>query len=78
MVVVALSFAFADIVLIKALGIGMAIAIALDATVVRALLVPATMRLLGKWNWWMPDWLERIVAGRLPAAEADVEAAMRP
>ena len=41
------SFAFADIVLIKALGIGMAIAVALDATVVRALLVPATMRLLG-------------------------------
>ena len=56
-VVVAGSFAFADIVLIKALGIGMAIAIALDATVVRALLVPATMRLLGRWNWWMPAWL---------------------
>ncbi|MEJ7749516.1 MAG: MMPL family transporter, partial [Candidatus Limnocylindrales bacterium] len=53
-VVVASSFAFADIVLIKALGIGMAIAVALDATVVRALLVPATMRLLGHWNWWMP------------------------
>ena len=53
-VVVAASFAFADIVLIKALGIGMAIAVALDATVVRALLVPATMRLLGKWNWWAP------------------------
>ena len=47
-VVVAGSFAFADIVLIKALGIGMAIAIALDATVVRALLVPAAMRLLGR------------------------------
>ena len=77
-VVVAGSFAFADIVLIKALGIGMAIAIALDATVVRALLVPATMRLLGKWNWWMPDWLGRVVAGHLPAAEADVEAALRP
>jgi len=77
-VVVAGSFAFADIVLIKALGIGMAIAIALDATVVRALLVPATMRLLGKWNWWMPVWLGRIVAGHLPAAEADVEAALRP
>ena len=76
-VVVAGSFAFADIVLIKALGIGMAIAIALDATVVRALLVPATMRLLGSWNWWMPMWLGRIVAGRLPAAEADVEAALR-
>ena len=77
-VVVAGSFAFADIVLIKALGIGMAIAIALDATVVRALLVPSTMRLLGKWNWWMPVWLGRIVAGHLPAAEADVEAALRP
>jgi RND superfamily putative drug exporter len=76
-VVVAGSFAFADIVLIKALGIGMAIAIALDATVVRALLVPATMRLLGKWNWWMPIWLGRLVAGHLPAAETDVEAALR-
>ena len=59
MVVVAGSFAFADIVLIKALGIGVAIAVALDATVVRALLVPATMRLLGEWNWWMPARLER-------------------
>jgi RND superfamily putative drug exporter len=76
-VVVAGSFAFADIVLIKALGVGMAIAIALDATVVRALLVPATMRLLGRWNWWMPAALERFVATRLPASEAEVEAAAR-
>jgi RND superfamily putative drug exporter len=76
-VVVAGSFAFADIVLIKALGVGMAIAIALDATVVRALLVPATMRLLGRWNWWMPAILERFVATRLPASEAEVEAAIR-
>src|SRR4051812_26190105 len=76
-VLVAGSFAFADIVLIKALGIGMAIAVALDATVIRALLVPATMRLLGRWNWWMPASLERFVAGRLPASEAEVEAALR-
>jgi RND superfamily putative drug exporter len=76
-VLVAGSFAFADIVLIKALGVGMAIAVALDATVVRALLVPATMRLLGKWNWWMPATLERYVANRLPAPEADIEAALR-
>ena len=76
-VVVAGSFAFADIVLIKALGVGMAIAIALDATVVRALLVPATMRLLGRWNWWMPAVLERFVAARLPASEAEIEAAVR-
>ena len=59
-VVVAGSFAFADIVLIKALGIGMALAVALDATVVRALLVPATMRLLGRWNWWLPARLRRL------------------
>ncbi len=76
-VLVAGSFAFADIVLIKALGVGMAIAVALDATVVRALLVPATMRLLGRWNWWMPGTLERLVGSRLPASEADVEAATR-
>ncbi len=75
-VVVAGSFAFADIVLIKALGLGVAIAVALDATVVRALLVPSTMRLLGRWNWWMPATLERFVANRLPASEADAEAAV--
>jgi putative drug exporter of the RND superfamily len=60
-VVVSGSFAYADIVLIKALGLGIAIAVALDATVVRALLVPATMRLLGDWNWWLP----RSIAKRL-------------
>ncbi len=74
-VVVAGSFAFADIVLIKALGLGVAIAVALDATVVRALLVPSTMKLLGRWNWWMPASLERFVANRLPASEAETEAA---
>ena len=76
-VVVAGSFAFADIVLIKAIGLGVAISVALDATVVRALLVPATMRLLGDRNWWMPARLERWFAGRLPAGEAETEAAAR-
>jgi RND superfamily putative drug exporter len=76
-VVVAGSFAFADIVLIKALGLGVAIAVALDATIVRALLVPATMRLLGKWNWWMPSRLDRALRDVLPRTEADVEAAVR-
>ncbi|MBA2315727.1 MAG: MMPL family transporter, partial [Chloroflexi bacterium] len=75
-IVVAGSFAFAEVVLIKALGIGVAVAVALDATVVRALLVPATMRLLGRWNWWMPRPLERFVASRLPS-EAEIEAAVR-
>ncbi len=76
-VVVAGSFAFADIVLIKALGLGVAIAVALDATIVRALLVPATMRLLGKWNWWVPARLDRALAGVLPRTEAEVEASAR-
>ena len=60
-VLVSLSFVAADIVLIKALGLGTAIAVFLDATLVRALLVPATMRLLGEWNWWAPRWLRRFV-----------------
>ncbi len=58
-VVVAGSFVSADIVLIKAFGLGVALAVFLDATIVRALLVPATMRLLGHWNWWLPSALER-------------------
>jgi RND superfamily putative drug exporter len=73
-VVVAGSFAFADIVLIKALGLGVAIAVALDATVVRAMLVPATMRLLGRWNWWVPERLDRALKDVLPRTEAQVEA----
>ena len=69
-VVVAASFAFADIVLIKALGLGIAIAVALDATVVRALLVPATMRLLGEWNWWLPARLRRLAGPGITAVLA--------
>ncbi len=56
-IVVSLAFVTADIVLIKAVGLGVAIAIFVDATIVRSLLVPATMRLLGSWNWWVPSWL---------------------
>jgi uncharacterized membrane protein YdfJ with MMPL/SSD domain len=53
-VVVFLGFAVSDLLTIKEVGLGMAIAIALDATVVRTLLVPATMKLMGHWNWWAP------------------------
>ena len=56
-VVVGLSFAFTSIVVTKAIGIGLAVAVALDATVIRVLMVPAAMRLLGRWNWWLPSWL---------------------
>ena len=64
MVTVFAAFALAQIITIKSLGVGMAIAVLLDATIVRVLLVPATMRLLGTWNWWAPGPLKR-VADRL-------------
>jgi RND superfamily putative drug exporter len=57
---VLLAFGFADMVVIKAMGIGMGIAVVVDATIVRALVVPATMRLLGPWNWWAPWPLARL------------------
>ena len=59
MVVVFLSFVTSQEVFLKLFGIGLAAAIFLDATVVRMVLVPAVMQLLGKWNWWIPSWLER-------------------
>jgi len=50
------AFAAGQLVYVKQIGVGMAAAIALDVTLVRALLVPATMQLLGDWNWWTPRW----------------------
>ncbi len=63
-VVVTASFVTADVILIKAVGLRIALAVFLDATVVRALLVPATMRLLGSWNWWLPSSLRRVLPAR--------------
>jgi putative drug exporter of the RND superfamily len=54
MVAVFTAFAFAHVVMIQAVGVGMALSVALDATLVRTLLVPSTMRLLGRLNWWAP------------------------
>ena len=61
MVVVFLAFLAAPDTFLKLFGIGLASAIFLDATVVRMVLVPAVMQLLGKRNWWIPDWLERLL-----------------
>ena len=60
MVAVFLAFGVAEVVVIKAIGLGLAIAVALDATLVRALVVPAFMRLLGDVNWWAPGPLRRL------------------
>jgi putative drug exporter of the RND superfamily len=59
-VVVFLGFAAGELLTIKEVGLGMAIAVVLDATVVRMLLVPATMKLMGRWNWWAPPALRRL------------------
>lgn len=61
LIVVTGAFVTADIVFIKAFGLGTALAIFVDASLIRLLLVPATMRLLGDWNWYLPKWLDRIL-----------------
>jgi RND superfamily putative drug exporter len=61
MVCVFLSFTLTNDPVIKMLGVGMAAAVAVDATIVRGLLVPSTMTLLGRWNWWLPSWLDRLL-----------------
>jgi RND superfamily putative drug exporter len=60
MATVFFSFGLAEAVVIKAIGLGMGLAVLVDATIVRALLVPATMRLMGRWNWWAPKPLARL------------------
>ena len=60
LIVVVTGFASGDIGFVKMIGVGMIVAIIVDATLVRALLVPATMRLLGRWNWWAPGPLGRV------------------
>ena len=60
MVVVFMAFGLSSVVILKQIGLGLALAIFLDATIVRALVVPSTMRLMGKWNWWSPKWMNSI------------------
>jgi RND superfamily putative drug exporter len=78
-VVVSLAFVSADMIIVKALGLGMSLAVLLDATLVRGLLVPATMRLLGRWNWYWPRWLDRLIPAHLhriePSQPADQQVA---
>jgi uncharacterized membrane protein YdfJ with MMPL/SSD domain len=68
MVAVFSIFAALSLLLFKQFGVGLAVAILIDATIVRAVLLPASMKLLGEWNWYLPSWLEW-----LPRRESDVE-----
>ena len=70
MIVVFGGFILADIVIIKSMGFGLALAVLIDATIVRGLLVPATMRLMGRWNWYAPAPVRRLV-DRLGLAHAE-------
>jgi RND superfamily putative drug exporter len=72
MVTVFGAFAFASLAPIKSMGFGLATAVFLDASLIRIVLVPATMRLMGDWNWWLPKWLDRIVP-RVSLEEASPE-----
>jgi RND superfamily putative drug exporter len=61
MIAVFMSFVLGDLRVLKLLGLGLATAIFIDASIVRMVLVPSTMELLGRANWWIPKWLDRIV-----------------
>ena len=74
MVVVFLSFVLGADVSVKQIGLGLAVAVLVDATLVRLVLVPAVMELLGRANWWLPGWLDRILP-RSPAPEPGAAAA---
>lgn len=79
MIVVFGAFLLEDSRVLKLFGVGLAVAVLLDATLVRLLLVPATMELLGARNWWLPTWLDRIlprlnVEGPAEHAAADIAA----
>jgi len=76
-VIVFLGFAAGELLTIKEVGLGMAIAVLLDATVVRMLLVPATMKLMGRWNWWAPPAVRRL-HDRFGLAEQRPPAPPRP
>jgi RND superfamily putative drug exporter len=81
MVTVFLSFVLGDERVIKEFGLGLATAVFVDATIVRLILVPSTMELLGDWNWWFPTWLDRVlprlnVEGTVAPAPAPVPVAV--
>lgn len=66
-------FGTLDSVALRQMGVGLAVAVALDATVIRGILLPASMKLLGDWNWWLPrklDWLPHVSLEGEPAPAA--------
>ncbi len=77
MIAVFMSFVLGDLRVLKLMGLGLATAIFIDATIVRMVLVPATMELLGKANWWLPKWLDRVLPRISIEAPPDLASASR-
>jgi RND superfamily putative drug exporter len=75
MVTVFAAFATSRLLPFKEMGFGLAAAVLIDATIVRTILVPAAMKLMGDWNWWMPAWLDRILPHIALETEGDEEPA---
>ena len=73
MIAVFLAFVASPVPSLKMLGLGLATAVLVDATLVRMVLVPATMALLGKANWWLPGWLDRSLPRLVGESPATVE-----
>jgi uncharacterized membrane protein YdfJ with MMPL/SSD domain len=73
-VAVFLGFAMGDLVMFQQMGFGVAVALLIDATIIRSVLLPAAMRLLGRWNWYLPRWLEWLprieIEGKTPEQPA--------
>jgi putative drug exporter of the RND superfamily len=72
MISVFVAFILSNDVVIQMFGLGLATAVFVDATIIRLVLVPATMKLLGDWNWWLPAWLDRL----LPRLDIDSNSAL--
>jgi RND superfamily putative drug exporter len=72
-VAVFLGFAMGDLVMFQQMGFGVAVALLIDATIIRSIILPSAMKLLGRWNWYLPPWLEW-----LPRLEAEGSAPARP
>jgi putative drug exporter of the RND superfamily len=71
-------FAMGDLIMFQQMGFGIAVALLIDATVIRSVVVPATMTLLGKWNWYLPSWLEWLPDVNVEGAEPRRPESARP
>jgi RND superfamily putative drug exporter len=71
MISVFLAFSVSELIMVRNFGVAQAVAVAIDAFIVRLIVVPAMMNRLGKWCWWMPSWLDRLLPGARSPAGAD-------